>query len=85
MLNLLCNLFLVCNIIQLSGENESKKEKIHAIDQKYLRLNAKITAVDKDSEMYGLISTYVKNTHGETHKNFSLKILEVYISMLVYS
>ena len=35
-------------------------------------------ALDPASDEYKMIQTYVKNTHGSTHNNYSLEILDAF-------
>eukprot|EP01029_Cantina_marsupialis_P019336 TRINITY_DN44947_c0_g1_i4.p1 TRINITY_DN44947_c0_g1~~TRINITY_DN44947_c0_g1_i4.p1 ORF type:complete len:1169 (-),score=438.26 TRINITY_DN44947_c0_g1_i4:173-3643(-) len=52
------------------------------IDHNYDKLNCKIERMeesnDEDSEILDNIKDYVKNTHGSTHKQFKLKIEDVF-------
>ena len=47
------------------------------IDVHYESLKADIKVVDKKTEEYRLVEEYVKNTHGITHSNYTLEIVDV--------
>ena len=50
---------------------------VHPLDSIYSNIKTKIAPLDKDSEMYAVISDYVKNTHGPTHP-YKLELLDVF-------
>jgi len=54
------------------GEAES------VIDKHYKQLHTDIQPLEHDSEDFGLIQKYVKNTHAPTHKNYTLDVLEAF-------
>ena len=47
-------------------------------DECYKKLNTNIRVVRKNEKKYKIIADAIKNTHGETHNNFSLEIDELY-------
>lgn len=59
-------------------EGGESSDKIHPVDAQYEKLKADIEVLDKNAEEYKLLETYVKNTHGSTHTNYSLEIDEVF-------
>lgn len=48
------------------------------IDRHYEQLQTEIEVVPRDSEEFALIEEYVENTHGPTHTNFELEILDIF-------
>lgn len=48
------------------------------IDTHYNKLNCNMTTLKKDSKDFKLIQEYVKNTHGSTHRNYTLDIEDVF-------
>lgn len=55
--------------------------KILDIDQivaNYQKLNADIVPLDKNDEYYKLIESYLKNTHGITHNDYELHIIQIF-------
>lgn len=50
----------------------------HPLDSHYAKLNADIQVLERDSEEFELIEKYVKTTHGETHTQYSLEIVDVF-------
>lgn len=58
-------------------EGGASNDKVHPIDAQYEKLKADIEVLDKNAEEYKLLETYVKNTHGSTHTQYSLEIDEV--------
>ncbi|GBM00800.1 Poly [ADP-ribose] polymerase 1 [Araneus ventricosus] len=57
---------------------KDQAEKEDPIDMHYRKLKADIEAVEKDTEEYFLIETYLKNTHAPTHDQYVLELLEVF-------
>jgi hypothetical protein len=49
------------------------------IDAHYEKLNTKIEVLDKSTDEFKLLETYVKNTHASTHTQYGLDIEEVCI------
>ncbi|CAD8171360.1 unnamed protein product [Paramecium pentaurelia] len=47
-------------------------------DNYYFKLNSKIKLIDTASADYDIIEKYVENTHGSTHSNYNLKVLEIF-------
>lgn len=59
----------------LEGENG---EKTHPLDACYRKLNATIVPIAKDSNEFQLFCDIVQNTHGPTHKKYTLEVLEIF-------
>ncbi|XP_065561172.1 poly [ADP-ribose] polymerase 1-like isoform X2 [Artemia franciscana] len=58
-----------------SGEEDKTKDPI---DRHYEQLNSKIEVLEKDTEEFKIIEKYVRNTHAETHSQYSLEIEDVF-------
>jgi len=54
------------------------KEDVNPIDQHYESLNCHMEPLDKKSKEYDVIQTYLKNTHGFTHRDYTLEIEDVF-------
>lgn len=63
--------------VEEDGDKEAKK---HPVDQQYAKLKTSISVLEKDSEEFGHLLAYVKNTHAETHANYDLDIQEVSVT-----
>lgn len=71
MLDSLLELEIAYNLMKSSGSE-------HTVDSYYRQLNTEIDVVDRNSEEFAIIEQYVKNTHAETHRNYTLVIEEVF-------
>ncbi|KAF6202111.1 hypothetical protein GE061_004509 [Apolygus lucorum] len=60
---------------ETKGEGD---DELHPIDAHYKKLNSDITVLEKDSDEFQTILTYVKNTHAATHSNYTLDVSEVF-------
>ena len=47
------------------------------VDDHYKKLNSMIDPIEKNSTDYKMIEKYLSNTHGSTHSQYKLKILNV--------
>ncbi|RWR99425.1 poly [ADP-ribose] polymerase 1-like protein, partial [Dinothrombium tinctorium] len=59
--------------------SDIKEEGEDVLKQHYDRLDANIEVLDKNSEEFVIIEKYVKNTHGKTHSQYSLNIINIFI------
>jgi poly [ADP-ribose] polymerase len=50
----------------------------NVIDSNYTKLNSNIEYVAPDTDQYVLLYKYLHNTHGSTHSNYQLQILDIY-------
>lgn len=73
MLNTLMDIEIAYKLLEAAGDTEGSP-----IDAHYKKLNANISVLDKDSDEFAAIQKYVKNTHAQTHGNYSLVIDEVF-------
>lgn len=59
----------------LEGENG---EKTHPLDACYSKLNADIVPIAKGSTEFQQFCDIVRDTHGPTHNNYTLEVLEIF-------
>ncbi|CAH2012006.1 unnamed protein product [Acanthoscelides obtectus] len=71
MLDNLMEIEIAYNLMKSSGSE-------HTVDSYYKTLNAEIQPLEKESEQFGIIQEYVKNTHAETHRSYELEIKDVF-------
>eukprot|EP00040_Diaphanoeca_grandis_P043927 m.10767 g.10767 ORF g.10767 m.10767 type:complete len:1051 (-) comp8472_c0_seq1:19-3171(-) len=65
-------------IIKKEEDGDKMQEDVHPLDAYYSQLNTKIQTLDKESEEFQMIETYVKNTHAKTHSSYKIVIEEVF-------
>jgi len=63
---------LAANLLNADGS------RIHPLDTIYKEINAKIRGVKKNSAVWNTIQQYITNTHGSTHNNYAVDLLEIY-------
>jgi poly [ADP-ribose] polymerase 1 len=76
MLDSLMELEVAYNLMKVKDEDKDKV--MHPLDLQYSKLNTHITVLERDSEEFGHLQAYVRNTHAETHQQYSLDIAEVF-------
>lgn len=59
-------------------KTDDSAASVHPIDQHYAKLNNRLTALDAASAEFKMINTYMQNTHGDTHKAYSLELLDAF-------
>lgn len=59
-------------------KNEGGEEGEDPIDAHYKKLNAHLEPLPSDSAEFGLIASYMKNTHAKTHCNYKLELVNVF-------
>lgn len=74
MIDNLLQIEIAYSMLKGSADDESQ----HPIDIHYQKLKCLIDPVDKISDEFKLIETYMKNTHGATHKQYQLNIKELF-------
>ncbi|XP_046383121.1 poly [ADP-ribose] polymerase [Ischnura elegans] len=74
MLESLMEIEIAYNLMK-SYDGDSSK---HPVEHHYEKLKTDIEVVDKESEMFGILQKYVKNTHAETHGQYDLDVIEVF-------
>ena len=62
----------------MKDADESQADKHDdPVDVHYRKLKADITVLERDSEKFKLLETYIKNTHAATHSNYTLELEQV--------
>nr|XP_053653946.1 poly [ADP-ribose] polymerase 2-like [Cherax quadricarinatus] len=51
---------------------------LHPADQNYNELKCDMVPLEKDTSDYKVIENYLKTTHGKTHTNYGLELMEVF-------
>eukprot|EP00126_Sphaerothecum_destruens_P008459 Sdes_comp20219_c0_seq1m13594 len=74
MLETLSDIQLTLSILQ----KESAQQISHPLDCHYKYLNCEIKAIESCSQEFQLIQEAVKNTHAESHQNFSIHINQIF-------
>lgn len=69
----LSNITVAAKIVK-EGEDASG----NSLDKIYEQLNTTIKPVEKDSDIWKIIETYVKNTHAPTHTNYTVELIDIY-------
>lgn len=72
LLDSLLNMDLIYEI--LDGNND----KCNPLDECYRKLKADIQPLDKNSDVFVKICDTVRNTHGQTHNQYTLEVAEVF-------
>lgn len=78
MLDSLMELEVAYNLMKVKDEDKGKEKEMHPLDLQYSKLKTQISVLDRESEEFGHLQAYVKNTHAETHQQYSLDIVEVF-------
>lgn len=73
MLESLLNMGLIYGIL-----NQSTGEKINPMDACYQKLKADITHLDRSSEEFKNLCQIVHNTHGRTHRAYTLEVQDIF-------
>lgn len=58
--------------------NETTGEKINPMDACYEKITTNISMLSKDAPEFIQISDIVRNTHGSTHNQYTLKVVDVF-------
>ncbi len=74
MLNNLLEIEIAYNLLR--GDNPDDEQ--NPIDLHYKKLNCEMEVLDKKSDEYKDILTYVRNTHAATHNSYSLEVEDVF-------
>ncbi|XP_054748686.2 poly [ADP-ribose] polymerase 2-like [Lytechinus pictus] len=64
--------------VALTVLKSEKNEDEHPIDQQYHSLKCQMKPIDKTSEIFKLIQSYVLNTHAKTHNQYTMTVDEVF-------
>lgn len=58
--------------------DEEHGENLHPLDMYYLKLKNEIVPLDHSSAEFQMLCKVIRDTHGPTHNNFTLQVLEVF-------
>jgi poly [ADP-ribose] polymerase 1 len=58
--------------------NTKVKGEKHPVDEHYAQLKTEMEPMTHESEEFKLLEQYVHNTHGATHTNYELEVLEIF-------
>lgn len=72
MLESLTDMKIATNILENSDEN------LNPADEHYLKLKCGISSIERSDPLFGVLETYVRNTHAKTHNQYGLTVLEIY-------
>ena len=72
MLENLLEIELACNLLKGSDDDEQDP-----LDAHYAKLKTEVEDLDRKSEEFEMLETYVKNTHAATHNQYSLDVQQV--------
>ncbi|KAL8139006.1 hypothetical protein V2J09_005007 [Rumex salicifolius] len=59
----------------LKEDTESEDDPLHS---QYQRLHCDLMSLNPDSEEFSMVVKYLKNTHGETHSNYTVDVVQVF-------
>ena len=63
----------------LKSDKGSEKAKVKdAVDVHYEKLNTNMKCIERDSETFKLINTYLQNTHASTHRQYDLELVDLF-------
>lgn len=62
----------------LQSDNYDGDNTVHPIDRRFGQLHNDIRPMDRTHPMFGILSTYLENTHAQTHRNYAIEIEEVF-------
>ena len=64
--------------IAMKALKEEVKEDVHPLDQHYDSLRCHMQALKKDSEEFRVVNKYLKDTHGHTHRDYTMELVDVF-------
>lgn len=76
MVDSLLEIEVACNLLKAEEGDEAKG--LNPVDFHYTQLKADIRVVEKGEDTFALMRKYVETTHAETHRSYSLEILELF-------
>ncbi|KAG8225243.1 hypothetical protein J437_LFUL008780, partial [Ladona fulva] len=73
MLESLMEIEIAYNLMKSDGDDSK-----HPIEHHYEKLRTDLEVIDKSSDIFKTLLTYVRNTHAETHDQYELDIIEAF-------
>ena len=64
--------------IALKMLGSKREEEENPVDQHYHGLHCGIKPLDHSDEVFNVVEKYVRQTHGKTHTQYTLQVLDVY-------
>lgn len=64
--------------IALKMLGSKREEKENPVDQHYHGLHCNITLLEHSDKVFNLVEKYVRQTHGKTHTQYTLQVLDIY-------
>ena len=75
MLENLLEIEVAYSLLKSGDDNDKSKDPI---DSHYDKLKTEISVLPRDSDNFKVLEKYVRNTHAETHTQFSLEIVNIF-------
>ena len=57
---------------------QNTNDNVHKSDSFYHNLKIEMTPLEKDSDLFKMLSSYLQNTHGKTHAHYSLEVEDIF-------
>ena len=57
---------------------EGTRDTVHKADSFYQNLKIEMKPLEKDSDLFQMLSTYLHNTHGKTHSHYTLEVEDIF-------
>ena len=57
---------------------EGTKDTVHKTDSFYQNLKIEMKPLERDSDLFQMLSTYLHNTHGKTHLHYTLEVEDIF-------
>eukprot|EP00051_Salpingoeca_urceolata_P027695 m.482820 g.482820 ORF g.482820 m.482820 type:complete len:523 (-) comp22675_c0_seq1:139-1707(-) len=77
-LNLLEALGDIKIAMKMISDMEKDTSTAAVVDRNYASLNCGLAPVKRNSDRWSLVNKYLLNTHGSTHKNYTLELLDLF-------
>ena len=58
--------------------DEGTKDTVHKTDTFYQNLKIEMKPLEKDSDLFKMLSSYLHNTHGKTHSHYNLEVEDIF-------
>lgn len=57
---------------------EQTNSNLSPVDEHYIKLKCGISPIDRTDPLFGLLDSYVTNTHAKTHNSYGLTVLDIF-------